>query len=508
MAQPMHDSNIKESATLIPASHSIKQDRTKRIIWEIVAQSSHSSLPSYANPYSSLGSNPPPIKTHPQGAKLHSVISTNILQASIDFLKRRTMRNGEAHFSVGLMLLLLCFIVGTSTASDHDIDTQQRWRQAMMINRVASSLVFPLHGNVYPAGYYNVTLNIGQPAKPYFLDVDTGSDLTWLQCDAPCQHCTEAPHPLYQPSNKLVSCKDPLCASLQQPGGRNCQDADQCDYEVEYADCGSSLGVLVKDVFLLNFTNGQRCGYDQLPGRSNHPLDGILGLGKGISSLPSQLSRQGLVSNVVGHCLSARGGGFLVFGDDLYDSSRLTWTPMSRDHVKHYSPGPAELMFDGKSTGIRNLHVVFDSGSSYTYLNSQAYQHLVNLLKKEVSKTPLTEALDDETLPLCWKGKKAFRSIGEVNKYFKTFMLSFKKRSWRASKIQYEFFPQNYLIISSKGNACLGVLNGTEVGLRDVNVIGDVSMVERLVVYNNEKQMIGWASANCDRLPQSKSSII
>lgn len=38
---------------------------------------------------------------------------------------------------------------------------------------------------------YNVTLNIGQPPKPYFLDPDTGSDLTWLQCDAPCVRCTE-----------------------------------------------------------------------------------------------------------------------------------------------------------------------------------------------------------------------------------------------------------------------------------------------------------------------------
>ena len=55
-------------------------------------------------------------------------------------------------------------------------------------------------------------------------------------------------------------CEDPLCASLPPPGNsRNCEDnPDQCDYEVEYADGGSSLGVLVKDVFLLNFTNGKR----------------------------------------------------------------------------------------------------------------------------------------------------------------------------------------------------------------------------------------------------------
>lgn len=37
--------------------------------------------------------------------------------------------------------------------------------------------------------YYQVSLNIGRPHKPYFLDLDTGSDLTWLQCDAPCTKC-------------------------------------------------------------------------------------------------------------------------------------------------------------------------------------------------------------------------------------------------------------------------------------------------------------------------------
>lgn len=41
---------------------------------------------------------------------------------------------------------------------------------------------------------------------------------------------------------------------------------------------------------------------------------------------------------------------------------------------KHYSPGPAELTFSGKSTGVKNMIVVFDSGSSYSYLNSQPYE--------------------------------------------------------------------------------------------------------------------------------------
>ncbi|KAJ6289128.1 hypothetical protein OIU76_025013 [Salix suchowensis] len=345
---------------------------------------------------------------------------------------------------VGVVVLVL--ILGSSAASD---DRQQRWRKAvmsgetmgssMMINRAPSSIVLPLHGNVYPTGFYNVTLNIGQPSKPYFLDVDTGSDLTWLQCDAPCVHCREAPHPYYKPSNNLVAWKDPICQSLHADGDQRCENPGQCDYEVEYADGGSSLGVLVRDAFNLNFTSEKRqspllalgCGYDQDLGGSYHPIDGVLGLGRGKSSIVSQLSSVGLVRNVIGHCLSARGGGFLFFGDEIYDPSRVAWTPMS-PNAKHYSPGLAELTFDGKTTG-----------SNFS---------------------------DEERI--------------------------------------LEFSPEAFLIVSAKGNACLGILNGTEVGLNDLNVIGDISMQDRVVIYDNEKQLIGWAPGNCDRLPKSKSFIM
>ncbi|KAJ6733622.1 ASPARTYL PROTEASES [Salix koriyanagi] len=380
---------------------------------------------------------------------------------------------------VGVVVLVL--ILGSSAASD---DRQQRWRKAvmsgetmgssMMINRAPSSIVLPLHGNVYPTGFYNVTLNIGQPSKPYFLDVDTGSDLTWLQCDAPCVQCREAPHPYYKPSNNLVAWKDPICQSLHTNGDQR------------WMPLISTLQV--KSGRALFWLLG--CGYDQDLGGSYHPIDGVLGLGRGKSSIVSQLSSVGLVRNVIGHCLSARGGGFLFFGDEIYDPSRVAWTPMS-PNAKHYSPGLAELTFDGKTTGFKNLLV---------------YEGLISLMKRELSTKPLRQALDDQTLPLCWKGRKPFKSIRDVKKYFKTFALSFTNDG--KSKTQLEFSPEAFLIVSAKGNACLGILNGTEVGLNDLNVIGDISMQDRVVIYDNEKQLIGWAPGNCDRLPKSKSFIM
>ncbi|PON61826.1 Aspartic peptidase [Parasponia andersonii] len=446
---------------------------------------------------------------------------------------------------LGLWLWVLVLVMGWSIPSSSAAFFESQHKRKFMrpvpsasrppleLNRRGSSVVFPIHGNVYPLGYYNVTLNIGQPPKPYFLDPDTGSDLTWLQCDAPCVHCTEAPHPLYRPSNDLVACRDLLCLSLHAPGTPRCENPSQCDYEVEYADGGSSLGVLVNDSFALNFTDGVqlkprialglvnfgpwflylharylssdsvvlRCGYDQIPGSSHHPIDGVLGLGRGKTSIVSQLNNQGLVRNVVGHCLSGRGGGFLFFGDDLYDSSRLAWAPMLRGNSKHYSPGYAELKFDGKSTGLKNLLTIFDSGSSYTYLNSQAYHALTVLVKRELSGRVFKEEPEDQTLLLCWKGKRPFKSIREVRKYFKTIALEFTSGEQTQT---YELPPEAYLIISSRGNVCLGILNGTEVGLQN-NIIGDISMQDKMVIYDNEKQVIGWVTANCDKLPKTSA---
>ncbi|KAA8546427.1 hypothetical protein F0562_002834 [Nyssa sinensis] len=382
--------------------------------------------------------------------------------------------------------------------------------QSTATNRFPSTVVFPVTGNVYPKGCYHVTLNIGRQPKPYFLDIDTGSDLTWLQCDAPCTKCTPAPHTLYKPNKNLVTCKDPQCASLHWPANPPCKTPDeQCDYEVNYADHGSSLGVLVKDSFPLRFTNGSvvephlvfGCGYHQEVPDSIHPpyTDGVLGLGEGKLSIVSQLHGLGLTQNVVGHCLSGKGGGFLFVGDDLVPSSGIVWRPMVHNYLeKHHSLGPAELLYGGKAIGVKGLPIVFDSGSTYSYFNSQAYKATLSMVKKDVNRK-LEDAVEDGSLPVCWKGTKPFKSIHDVKNYFKPLVLSFTN----AKNIHLQLPPEAYLIITVNGNVCLGILNGTEAGLGNFNLIGDISLQDKMVIYDYERRQIGWVPANCDRLPKS-----
>lgn len=176
---------------------------------------------------------------------------------------------------------------------------------------------------------------------------------------------------------------------------------------------------------------------------------------------------------------------------------------------KYYSPGLAEIVLSGKATGLRNLRVVFDSGSSYTYLSSQAYQFFLDSVMKELSGRQMREALDDWTLPVCFKGEKPFKNMREVAKLFKPIALSFASDSGKTkAAAQFDISPEAYLVISSKGNACLGILNGTQIGLQNLNLIGDISMQDKIVIYDNEKQAIGWLSTDCDRIPKSRSGAL
>ncbi|KAJ4965358.1 hypothetical protein NE237_017207 [Protea cynaroides] len=429
-----------------------------------------------------------------------------------EILQKNREKFAAMEKKVWLVLLVLVLSVtfpGSSVAANWKFNKKPTTSSSG--NSVGSSVVFRVDGNVYPDGLYYVTFNIGNPPKPYYLDLDTGSDLTWLQCDAPCVHCDKVPHPLYRPNNmNLVICKEPICTALESNDCHN--PNEQCHYSIEYADQGSSLGVLTKDVFPLRFTNGSilaptltiGCGYDQqgfCPGPVC-PTDGVLGLGNGGASIISQFKNQGLTKNVIGHCLSGQSGGYLFFGDEVVPSSGVVWTPMTPYSIeKHYSPGAAELSFGRKHPSVNGLKTVFDSGSSYTYFNSMAYQALISAMKKDLVGKPLKEAPDDNTLPLCWKRAKPFKFVAEAKSYFSSVVLSFGN----GKKAQLEITPESYLIVSKSGNVCLGILNGSEVGLEDLNLIGDTSMRNKMVIYDNEKQQIGWIPADCHRLPKVDS---
>ncbi|RLN24738.1 hypothetical protein C2845_PM07G14130 [Panicum miliaceum] len=254
----------------------------------------------------------------------------------------------------------------------------------------SSPVKFDLHGSIYPGGYIYVSMQIGD--RMYNLDVDTGSVLTWLQCHVPnCkERCKTWPqqHPLYNlKHDKLVPSMDPLCVELLQHPGQPGRHV--CEYNIGYAE-GQSDGLLIRDKFTLPIArNAQHtivfgCGYNQQhfkPGQ-RLPVDGILGLGRGSAvNLAVQLKKENVImEDVIRHCISIKGGGFLFIGDYKRPSGGVEWVTMDRNTKHgHYSPDVlGELFFKGKQINEKPMKVVFDSGSTYTYFDRQPYKATEN----------------------------------------------------------------------------------------------------------------------------------
>ncbi|KAK6127675.1 hypothetical protein DH2020_038591 [Rehmannia glutinosa] len=323
-------------------------------------------------------------------------------------------------------------------------------------SRIDATSVIPVRGNIYPDGLYYTYLHFGNPPRPYFLDMDTGSDLTWIQCDAPCTSCAKGAHPFYKPVRaNIIPPKDSYCVEIQRSQiTKDCESCHQCDYEIEYADHSSSIGVLARDELYLNIANGSLakskvvfgCAYDQqgLLLNTMGKTDGILGLSRAKISFPSQLASQGIINNVVGHCLATEpsGGGYLFLGDDFVPHSRMTWVPMLQSHN---SNGEDELR--GRQIGLGNVgsgRLVFDSGSSYSYFTEQAYNNLLTVLN-DISSESLVRDMSDTSLPICWQVKSPSRSVKDVRQLFKPLNLQFGSKWWiMSTKLQIP--PEGYLV--------------------------------------------------------------
>lgn len=156
----------------------------------------------------------------------------------------------------------------------------------------------------------------------------------------------------------------------------------------------------------------------------------------------------------------------------------------------------------GRQDG-RTERVVFDTGSSYTYFPKEAYYALVASLK-DVSDEGLIQDGSDPTLPVCWRAKFPIRSVIDVKQFFQPLTLQFRSKWWIVST-KFRIPPEGYLIISNKGNVCLGILDGSNVHDGSTIILGDISLRGKLVVYDNVNQKIGWAQSACVKPQKIKS---
>lgn len=349
-------------------------------------------------------------------------------------------------------------------------------------------------------GYLHyANISVGTPISSYLVALDTGSDLFWLPCD--CSSCVHAvkfsdgqilDFNIYSPNtsstSQIVSCNSTICAQSQ----RQCASAtSDCPYQVVYLSNGtSSTGILVEDLLHLSTDDDQTknvdaqitfgCGKVQtgtfLEGAAPN---GLIGLGLADISVPSILARDGHTSNSFSMCFGSDGLGRIRFGDN--GSADQGETPLNlRQSHPTYNITITQITV-GETTSDLEFNAIFDTGTSFTYLNDPAYTVITESFNSQAKENRHLNT-SDTPFEYCYDLRPNQTSVTSppVN-------LTMKGGN------QYSVFDPIVQIALDNGSVyCLAVVKSG-----DVNIIGQNFMTGYRVVFDREKLVLGWKPFNC-----------
>ncbi|KAJ9545909.1 hypothetical protein OSB04_025616 [Centaurea solstitialis] len=255
------------------------------------------------------------------------------------------------------------------------------------------------------SGNYIVTVGLGTPKKDLTLTFDTGSSLTWIQCQPCAGSCYAQQEPIFEPASSTtysnISCTAPECSALTSATGNQpgcARSSSRCLYSATYGDGSFSVGYFGKDKLTItsedvieDFYLG--CGQD------NEGLftgfAGLLGLGPDELSLVSQSADK--YGKVFSYCLPSRPSytGFLTFGKGVA-TNNVAYTPLS--NVNFYGIELEAIFVGGKNLAISptvfsRSGTIIDSGTVITRLPATAYAALRQAFRAEMTKYTLTKPL-------------------------------------------------------------------------------------------------------------------
>ncbi|PSR98115.1 Aspartic proteinase-like protein [Actinidia chinensis var. chinensis] len=377
--------------------------------------------------------------------------------------------------------------------------------------RSLAAVDLPLGGNGSPTdtALYYTKIGIGTPSKDYYMQVDTGSDIMWVNC-AGCDKCPTKSNlgvelSLYDPKGSttgtLLTCDQDFCIETFNP--RSCKVGAVCAYGVTYGDGSSSVGYFVKDNILLDRASGNLqttpmngsiafgCGARQSGqlDSSTQALDGILGFGQANSSMISQLALDGKVSKMFAHCLDGtNGGGIFAIGQLVQPKLKSTPLVPNQAHyniiLKSVKMGRDDLqlpsdIFDA-DTGTS---MVIDSGTTLAYLADELYNPLI---------TKVLAAQPDLKLHTVDQQFKCFQFTKNVDDGFPAITFGFE------NSLSLTVYPREYLFQIRDDVWCIGwQSSGISKDGKELNLLGDMVLSSKLFLYDLENQTIGWTEYNC-----------
>ncbi|XP_057512131.1 aspartic proteinase 36 isoform X1 [Actinidia eriantha] len=393
---------------------------------------------------------------------------------------------------------------------------RDRARHARILQGVVGGVVdFSVLGTSDPflVGLYYTKVKLGSPPKEFKVQIDTGSDILWVTCSS-CNDCPQSSELgiglnfFDAPSSttaSLVSCSDPICASMVQTSAAECSaQSNQCGYSFQYGDGSGTSGFYVSDLlyfdtimgasFVVNSSASVIFGCSTYQSgdltKTDRAIDGIIGFGQQGLSVISQLSSRGVTPKVFSHCLKGEGngGGILVVGEIL--NPNIVYSPLVPSQP-HYNLYLQSIAVNGQLLPIDpavfatsdNRGTIVDSGTTLTYLVEEAYDPFVSAI---------TAAVSQSATPVTSKGHQCYVVPTSITEIFPPVALNFAGGA--SMVLRPEDYLLHYGIFDSAALWCIGF---QKVQYQGITILGDLVLKDKIVVYDLAHQRLGWADYDC-----------
>ncbi|XP_021747366.1 aspartyl protease family protein At5g10770-like [Chenopodium quinoa] len=345
---------------------------------------------------------------------------------------------------------------------------------------------------------YVITMTLG--GENMTVIVDTGSDLTWVQCK-PCSLCYNQLEPIFNPATSLsyqsVTCNSIACRLLQETSGNQvaCDfNPSACNYYVSYGDGSYSRGELATE--RLDIGNSHVDKFVFGCGRSNKGLfgsaSGLMGLGKSNLSLISQTSE--LYGGVFSYCLPSTDegkSGSLTLGGNT--SVYRNTTPIFYTRMVQNPQLSSFYMLNLTGIGVGGVHlytssvqqngILIDSGTVITRLPPSIYRALKAEFVKQFSGFPSAPSFS--ILDTCFD----LSSYKEVR--IPTVKLQFEGNA----ELNVDANGVFYLVKYDASQACLAFAS---LAYEDeIAIIGNYQQKNSRIVYDTKLSQVGFAEEEC-----------
>ncbi|WMV21989.1 hypothetical protein MTR67_015374 [Solanum verrucosum] len=345
---------------------------------------------------------------------------------------------------------------------------------------------------------YIVTVTLG--GRNMTVIVDTGSDLTWVQCQ-PCRLCYNQPEPLFNPSIspsfQTVACNSSACLSLESATGYSglCGTNSQtCGYLVSYGDGSYTKGDLGQDHLVLGRTSVDNFVFGC--GRNNRGLfglaSGLMGLGRSDLSLISQTS--GVFGGVFSYCLpstEAESSGSLIFGGDpsvFKNSTPISYTKMvpNPQLFSFYFLNLTGMTIGGvavQDSSFGKSGFLIDSGTVITRLPPSIYKAIKAEFLKQFSGYP--------SVP----GYSILDTCFDLSTYEEVNIPTIKVHFEGDAQMEVDVAGVFYFVKNDASQVCLALASLQYEG--EIGIIGNFQQRNTRVIYDTKQSQVGFAKETC-----------